>query len=209
MNHNKMMRMAQTGLLTALVCAATMVIRIPTPNGGYVNIGDALVLLSGWMLGPVYGFFAAGVGSALADLLWGYGSYVPGTLIIKGCMGLVAALTVRKSRLLGGIAGEVIMVGGYFLYESTLLGYGMAAAASIPGNAVQGVVGLVLDHSRSAETTGMGGQQSRGQNAGFMTASRQDGQCHGHGTLTQTGNILDGQDTIVFHLTSVTLTAWA
>ena len=84
MNHNKMMRMAQTGLLTALVCAATMVIRIPTPNGGYVNIGDALVLLSGWMLGPVYGFFAAGVGSALADLLWGYGAYVPGTLIIKG-----------------------------------------------------------------------------------------------------------------------------
>ena len=136
--------MAQTGLLTALVCAATMVIRIPTPNGGYVNIGDALVLLSGWMLGPVYGFFAAGVGSALADLLWGYGAYVPGTLIIKGCMGLVAALMLRKSRLLGGIAAEVIMVGGYFLYESTLLGYGMAAAASIPGNGIQGTVGLVL-----------------------------------------------------------------
>ena len=144
MNHSKMMRMAQTGLLTALVCAATMVIRIPTPNGGYVNIGDALVLLSGWMLGPVYGFFAAGVGSALADLLWGYGTYVPGTLIIKGCMGLVAAWTVHKGRLLGGVAAEAIMVGGYFLYESTLLGYGMAAAASIPGNSIQGTVGLVL-----------------------------------------------------------------
>ena len=144
MNHNKLMRMVQTGLLTALVCAATMVIRIPTPNGGYVNIGDALVLLSGWMLGPVYGFFAAGVGSALADLLWGYGTYVPGTLIIKGCMGLVAALTVHKRRLLGGVAAEVIMIGGYFLYESTLLGYGMAAAASIPGNSIQGTVGLVL-----------------------------------------------------------------
>lgn len=144
MNHDKMMRMAQTGLLTALVCAATMVIRIPTPNGGYVNIGDALVLLSGWMLGPGYGFFAAGVGSALADLLWGYGSYVPGTLVIKGCMGLAAALMLRKSRLLGGIAAEVIMIGGYFLYESTLLGYGMAAAASIPGDAIQGTVGLAL-----------------------------------------------------------------
>ena len=144
MNHKKMMRMAQTGLLTALVCAATMVIRIPTPNGGYVNIGDALVLLSGWMLGPVYGLFAAGVGSALADLLWGYGTYVPGTLIIKGCMGLVAAWTVGKGRLLGGVAAEAIMVGGYFLYESTLLGYGMAAAASIPGNSIQGTVGLVL-----------------------------------------------------------------
>ncbi len=148
MNHNKMMRMVQTGLLTALVCAATMVIRIPTPNGGYVNIGDALVLLSGWALGPVYGFFAAGVGSALADLLWGYGAYVPGTLLVKGCMGLVAALSLQKggklSLLLGGVLAELVMVGGYFLYESTLLGYGMAAAASIPGNAVQGAVGLVL-----------------------------------------------------------------
>ncbi len=144
MNHNKLMRMVQTGLLTALVCAATMVIRIPTPNGGYVNMGDALVLLSGWVLGPVYGFFAAGVGSALADLLWGYGAYVPGTLLIKGCMGLVAAWTLRKSLLLGAVIGEVIMVGGYFLYESTLLGYGAAAAASIPGNAMQGAVGLVL-----------------------------------------------------------------
>lgn len=144
MNHNKMMRMAQTGLLTALVCAATMVIRIPTPNGGYVNMGDALVLVSGWMLGPVYGFFAAGVGSALADLLWGYGAYVPGTLLVKGCMGLIAALTVGKSRLLGGILAEAVMVGGYFLYESTLLGYGMAAAASVPGNVTQGAVGLAL-----------------------------------------------------------------
>ena len=69
---------------------------------------------------------------------------VIGTLIIKGCMGLVAAWTVHKGRLLGGVAAEAIMVGGYFLYESTLLGYGMAAAASIPGNGIQGTVGLVL-----------------------------------------------------------------
>jgi uncharacterized membrane protein len=144
MNHNKLMRMAQTGLLTAVVCAATMVIRIPTPNGGYVNMGDAAVLLSGCVLGPVYGFFAGGVGSALADLLWGYGAYVPGTLIIKGCMALVAAWMMSQKPIIGGILAEVIMVGGYFLYESTLLGYGMAAAASIPGNVVQAAVGVAI-----------------------------------------------------------------
>ena len=144
MNHNKLMRMVQTGLLTALVCAATMVIRIPTPNGGYVNMGDALVLLSGWVLGPAYGFFAAGVGSALADLLWGYGMYVPATLLLKGCMAMLGAWTARKYRLLGGIAAELVMVGGYFLYESTVLGYGMAAAASVLGNVTQGTVGLML-----------------------------------------------------------------
>ena len=148
MSHSKLMRLVLTGVMTAFVCAATMVIRIPTPNGGYVNIGDALVLLSGWVLGPAYGFFAAGVGSALADLLWGYGSYVPGTLLIKGAMGLLAALTLKKGgkliMILGAVLAELVMVGGYFLYESTLLGYGMAAAASIPGNLIQGTVGMLL-----------------------------------------------------------------
>ena len=148
MSHEKLMRLVLTGLMTAFVCAATMVIKIPTPNGGYVNIGDAMVLMSGWLLGPAYGFFAAGVGSGLADLFAGYGAYVPGTLVIKGCMALVAALLLRKGSMrfavVGSIVAEVIMVGGYFLYEGVLLGYGMAAAASVPGNLVQGSVSLVL-----------------------------------------------------------------
>ena len=43
----------------------------------------------------------------------------------------------------GGVAAEVIMVLGYFAYASLWLGKGLAAAASIPGNIVQGVFGLV------------------------------------------------------------------
>ena len=148
MSHHKLVRLVFTGLLTALVCVATIVIKIPTPTNGYVNIGDGMVLVSGWLLGPAYGFFAAGIGSALADLLNGYGSYVAGTLLIKGLMAFVAALLLRKgsvlSRVIGAFLAEAIMVGGYFLYESTLLGYGLAAAASIPGNGVQGGMGLIF-----------------------------------------------------------------
>lgn len=148
MNHVKMLRLVFTGLLTALVCVATMVIKLPTPTNGYVNLGDAFVLLSGWALGPAYGFFAAGVGSALADLLSGYGTYVAGTLLIKGCMAVIAALLLKRGKLwslpLGAVCAELVMVGGYFAYESTLLGYGLAAAASILGNCTQGCVGAVL-----------------------------------------------------------------
>lgn len=149
MSHTKILRLVITGLLTALVCAATMVIKLPTPTNGYVNIGDALVLLSGWVLGPGYGFFAAGVGSALADLINGYGAYIAGTFLIKGAMAAVAALAVKRGGttvklIVCGLLAELLMIGGYFLYESMLLGYGFAAAASIPGNAVQGAVGLAL-----------------------------------------------------------------
>ncbi len=44
----------------------TMFPQIPTPaTNGYVHLGDSLVLVSAWALGPVYGPLAAGIGSAL------------------------------------------------------------------------------------------------------------------------------------------------
>lgn len=150
MDDRKLRKLIYSALLAALTCVATMVIQIPSPMQGYVNLGDCFVLLSGWLLGPWYGFAAGGIGSMLADLLLGYAHYAPGTLLIKGTMALVAALAVRVSRggrsgyPVGGVAAETVMVAGYFAYASLLLGKGLAAAASIPGNVVQGAVGLTV-----------------------------------------------------------------
>ena len=41
-----------TALLAALACAATMVIHVPSPTGGYMNLGDTVVLLGAFLLGP-------------------------------------------------------------------------------------------------------------------------------------------------------------
>lgn len=111
-----------------------------------------MVLLSAWFLGPAYGFFAGGVGSMLADVLSGYVYYAPGTLVIKGVMALVAALIFQilkhktagriLAEVVSGILGECIMIAGYFGYESLLLGKGLAVAANIPGNLIQGGVGV-------------------------------------------------------------------
>lgn len=153
---NKLVKICVTAMFAALICVATMLIRIPTPLGGYVNFGDCFILIAAWVLGPVYGFAAGGIGSALADLFAGYMNYVPGTFIIKGLIAVAAALIVHafvknsdKLRLpgfiVGGLAGEIIMIGGYYLFEATFLGYGFAGTlASIPGNLVQGAFGLVL-----------------------------------------------------------------
>ena len=66
----------------------------PLANPRLTVIGDALVLMSAFLLGPVYGTAAAGIGSALADLLTGYAYYAPGTLIIKGGIALIAYLVL-------------------------------------------------------------------------------------------------------------------
>ena len=150
MNDKKIRKLVLAALLAALVCVATMVVRIPSPMQGYVNLGDCFVLLSGWLLGPWYGFAAGGIGSMLADLFLGYAHYAPGTLVIKGLVALLAALLYEKlgrspaARIASGVVGEIVMVLGYFGYASMLLGKGLAAAASIPGNIFQGAVGLVV-----------------------------------------------------------------
>ena len=149
MNDKKIRKLVLAALLAALVCVATMVVQIPSPMQGYVNLGDCFVLLSGWPLGTRWGAAAGGIGSMLADLLLGYGHYAPGTLIIKGVMALAAALIFKAFRkngagaLVSGVVAEIIMVAGYFGYAGLLLGKGIGAAASIPGNLVQGAVGLV------------------------------------------------------------------
>ena len=118
-------RIVFTALLTALVCVATMIIKIPLPSKGYINIGDAVVLLSGWLLSPLYGFLAAGIGSALADIFSGYIIYAPATFVIKGIMALLSCILFKKvflnskkifSRIISGLIAEIVMVGGYFLF---------------------------------------------------------------------------------------------
>lgn len=150
MNDKKIRRLVTSALMASLTFVATMVIRIPTPTSGYVNPGDCFVLLSGWLLGPWWGGAAAGIGSMLTDLLAGYTLYVPGTFLIKGLDALAAALLFRvmgrttPAAVVSGVVGEAIMVGGYFVYEAIYCRYGLAAIAGVPGNLVQGAVGLAV-----------------------------------------------------------------
>ena len=148
--NQKLRNLVYTAMLMALCCVATLVIKIPTVTGGYLNAGDIVVVLAALLAGPLYGGVAAGFGSGLADVISGYMSYAPGTLVVKGCAAVVAALIFRACRkksfgfaLLSAICGEIIMVLGYFVFEDFILGYGAAAAAEIPGNAAQAAVGIV------------------------------------------------------------------
>ena len=148
----KTQKIVTAALLASLVCVATMIIKIPSPLKGYLNLGDCVVLLCGWILSPLYGFLAAGIGSALADLFAGYAVYVPATFAIKGAMAVIAYYAFRllnnkvgslPARISGGIVAEVVMILGYFVFEGFLYGF-VASAVNIPANAVQGLAGLIL-----------------------------------------------------------------
>ena len=139
-------------LLAALTCVATMIIKIPSPLHGYLNLGDCVVLLSGWILPPLYGFLAAGIGSLLADVFSGYAFYAPATFIIKGLMAIAAYFIFKlikdrtgnlTARIISGISAEIIMILGYFVFEGFMYGFA-PSLVNIPANAVQGAAGVII-----------------------------------------------------------------
>ena len=149
---NTTQKIVFASMLAALTCVATMLIKIPSPLRGYLNLGDCIVLLAGWMLSPAYGFLAAGIGSAFADLFSGYVVYAPATFVIKGVMALMVCYGFRilrkamgnwPARILCALVAEVWMVLGYFVFEGCLYGF-LPSAVNIPANAVQGLAGLIL-----------------------------------------------------------------
>ena len=148
----KTQKIVLSSLLAALCCVATMIIKIPSPLKGYLNLGDCVVLLAGWILPYSYGFAAAGIGSALADVFSGYAIYAPATFLIKGIMALIAHFCFKAmhskmgnapSRIVGGVVAEVVMVLGYFVFEGFMYGF-IPSAVNIPANAVQGVAGIII-----------------------------------------------------------------
>ena len=151
MTKTRIHKIVFSSLLAALTCVTTMAVKIPTPLGGYANLGDAIVLLSAAFLSPLYAVFAAGIGSALADLFSGYVIYAPATLVIKGLMALFSYTVIKAFRgkkkmislSLGATLAAIWMVVGYYIFEGFLYGFG-ASLVNIPANAIQGVVGAVL-----------------------------------------------------------------
>lgn len=84
-------KLVLAALMAALTYVATSIVQIPSPMQGYVNLGDCIVLLSGWILGP----------------WWGAAASIPGNLV-QGAMGMVIGLVLlvvlKRSKALEKLA---------------------------------------------------------------------------------------------------------
>jgi len=142
-----------TGVITALTAVVTRVIQIPTPlTGGYINLGDIIIIFAGFYLGSRTGAIVGGIGSAIADILSGYPFYFM-TLIIKGLEGAMAGLPIfsfredksdaeNEARLLSaGVCAALLMVAGYFVMQIFIFGIPKALSSLIP-NGIQGAAGV-------------------------------------------------------------------
>ena len=105
-------RIVGASMMAAIVCVATL-IHVPLPLVGYIHVGDAFVLVSGFLFGFAFGFGAAATGSLLADLLLGYASYAPATFVIKALMDYVRRHSFSAFGIYRIVLGVLVLA--YFL----------------------------------------------------------------------------------------------
>ncbi len=158
------LKIALIAVLTAVVVVFTIIIKIPTPTKGYLNLADLAICFIAFTFSPLTAFIAGGLGTALADILSGYPQWAPISFIVHGLEGLVVALIVKRSAqsisdgvpvlkikiFLAMIFCILIVTGGYFMLSATLMGIGFEAAlAGVPGNAFQAAIGVIAGYALS------------------------------------------------------------
>ena len=142
------------GLLTALVAVATMIIKVPIPaTQGYIHLGDSMIFLAAILFGKRHGAAAAGIGSAIADLLLGYTAYALPTLIIKGLMGYMVGVIADQQKeslfnirnIIAMLVGAIWMASGYLVTATIMYGdFAAALATGFPSDLFQGFGGAAL-----------------------------------------------------------------
>ncbi len=151
-------RVASIAVLSAIVAIFTIAVRIPVaPTRGYINLGDVAIFFAAFIFGPVTAFIAGGLGTAIADILGGFGQWAPISFVVHGLQGFIIGLVyniiLRKEEaggkagiflqgLLPFVAGASVMVAGYFAAGIFMVGPG-AAALEIPGNVFQNLAGVI------------------------------------------------------------------
>lgn len=145
-----------TSMAIALVFVATLLLNIKLPiaaNGGLVHLGTAMLFIISILFGPKKGMIAGAFGMGLFDLVSGYTLWAPITIVARGLQGyLVGKIAWSNGRKGGSKAFNVIaaivsipvMLVIYYIGEAIIFKSFIIPAASIPGNIVQNVVGLLI-----------------------------------------------------------------
>lgn len=145
-----------TAMAIALVFVATLLLNIKLPitaNGGLVHLGTAMLFIISMLFGPKKGAIAGAVGMGLFDLVSGWTLWAPISIIARGLQGYIVgkiAWSAGRSgnnkafNILAAVVSIPVMIAIYYIGEAIIFNSFIVPAASIPGNIVQNVVGLLV-----------------------------------------------------------------
>lgn len=107
---NSIYKTVTVGLLGALVFVSNYLsFPIPVPVGDIsrIHLGNVFCLLAGFVMGPVGGGLASGIGAALYDLTYpAYIASAPFTFLFKFMLAFVCGLIAHSGKMSGSMLGE-------------------------------------------------------------------------------------------------------
>ena len=147
----KTFKIVSIAVFTALIFVVTAYLFIPV-GIGYINFGDAFILLASTLFGPLAGALCGAIGGTLADLVNGYALYAPFTLIIKAVEGFLCGIIIRKTFakqklpvwriIVAYVSASLTMVLGYFITNSILTDIPTALTVGVPNDLVQAALSV-------------------------------------------------------------------
>lgn len=153
-------RITQIALMAALVFIGTNIgIRIPVGGSEtMLHFGNVFCLLAGLLFGGIPGGLAAGIGSALFDLLNGFAAEFWITFINKFCMAFIAGFILEKgSKLIPNIPVRTTLaaVTGSLTYTTLYILKNTLEARFIQGLPWAGVWGIISVKLATSLTNGV------------------------------------------------------
>lgn len=148
---SKIQKLCLAAMFMAMVCVATMVIRVPIPLG-YAHLGNSIILIAVFYFDTKYGILAGSIGSALADLLLGYSIWILPTLIIKAALAVTASIIGRKPSkfklysirtMVATVLSMIVMVVLYTLSGALLSHSWATGLTSAPLLAFEGLANII------------------------------------------------------------------
>ncbi len=151
-NRDWQKRLVLGGVFAAIICLLTFFTRVQVlGTGAYIHLGDSAIYLGAFLLGPLYGAAAAGIGSMFADLFAGASQYMLVTFIVKALMAVIVGVWLSKMDdttsgrkvIVPLCVAAAWMMAGYFLYDIALVDLAYALGGLL-FNLIQAVAGVLI-----------------------------------------------------------------
>ena len=144
-----------TAILATLVLVSTLFINIKLPigQGGLIHLGTSMLFITAILFGPKKGALAGAIGMGLFDVLGGWLIWAPITIVARALQGfIVGKIAWSMGRrgdniglnILAAVVSMPVMMAVYYVGQGFMYNNWVAPLASIPGDIIQNVVGLLV-----------------------------------------------------------------
>jgi len=137
---------AVVAVLSALYAVMIIILKFPSPTGGYTHIGDLVVFIAALLFGYKVGGLVGIIGSIAADFFVGYERWFI-SILAHGLEGIIPGLSKGKSFIIQAVScvmGGFLMATIYFFINIFIKGYPLALISYARDLFIQAGISIIV-----------------------------------------------------------------